>query len=243
MLKNFPPLLVTTAVYILDVPYTNMINAEQRINKYVSALNEWLKLIPELKIVLCDSTGFDWNNHVKKCFNSSNFECLYFTNDRYSVTKYGKGFGELESMNFAVDNSFFIHDSNSFMKVTGKYWVKNINSMTKSSFLGDFKCKSIYSISMNKLLYINTAFFYCSRKFYIENFYHSFNRINDHNGNDLEHVLANVLKENKVKGFQFSILPSICGWSGTVDGPVDLSSVSFRDFGREIKYFILSFFI
>ena len=165
---------------------------------------------------------------------------MYFINDINGVKNYGKGFGEIEILNFAIDNSSYVNEQSRFMKITGKYWVNNICKFDDDDLFCDFKCKSTFLISKWKLLYINSAFFICSSRAYRKYFYNSRALINDHTGNDLEHVMGGIIASNNIKNYQFKRSPAIAGWSGTSNTSFDLSSITLKDKIRELKYRILS---
>ena len=240
MKKIYPPLIITTAALPGDVPFLEMRDSEQRIAKYLKAINIWLKKIPDLRIVLCDGTGFDWIDIVEEKYPNHHFECLHFINDMNSVKKYGKGFGEIEILNFAVNNSRYVAEQSRFMKITGKYWVNNICKFDDEDLFCDFKCKSTFLIFKLKLLYINSSFFICSSQMYLKYFYNSSILINYHSGDDLEHVMGKIIISNNIKNYQFKRFPGIAGWSGTSNTPFDLSPITLKDKLREIKYRLLS---
>lgn len=242
-MQNYPPLIITTAVFPRDVPYLSMTDSNERITKYIKAVQEWRMRIPTLKIILCDGTGFDWGAEIGGLYDDINFEFLSHINDVEGVKKYGKGFGEIQTLNFVVDNSVFLKSSPQFMKITGKYWVSNINSIPIKDLYSSFKCKSIYKISNRKLLYINSAFYISSVEFYKKYFYNSYKLINDHMGDDLEHVLAKILIKERVSNYQFRCSPDICGWTGTSNSSVDLRSKNLKDHCRKIKYWLLSWIL
>jgi hypothetical protein len=241
--RNYPPLVITTAVSPRNVPYLSMTNSNERILKYQDGIDIWLKKIPDLRIVLCDGTGFDWSPIVQHKYKLAHIECLSHFNDIDGVQQYGKGFGEVQSLNYAVDNSRLISESKQFMKITGKYWINNIDKFAKNDLFSEFKCKSIFKISRWSVLYVNSAFFSCSVHAYKKYFYESYKLINDHTGKDLEHVLGDVIVNNDIKNYQFRTSPAICGWTGTGNHAIDLSSKSIKDKLREVKYWCLSWIL
>ena len=159
-LRKYPPLVITTAVSTGDVPYVGMTDSDERINKYLKSIDVWLKKIPDIQIVLCDGTGFDWNILIDQRYNKQQFECLTCFNDVSKVEKFGKGYGEIEILNHVVDNSKMVQKARHFMKITGKYWIDNIAEFSNKELFSNFKCKSIFKISSWSLLYINTVFFF-----------------------------------------------------------------------------------
>lgn len=220
-----------------------MTDSSRRLEKYLEGIDNWLRKIPNLRIIICDGTGYDWHPEIMRHYCNSHIECLSFFNDINAVKMFGKGYGEIQILNYAIENSKFLKKSKHFMKITGKYWVENIEAFSISELFPDFKFKSTFKIKGWTLLYVNSAFFICSICAYRKYLYDSFHLVNDHVGNDLEHVLGRILVKNKIKNYQFTHSPAICGWSGTGDHSFNLGSVTLKDKFREIKYLILSWIL
>ncbi len=234
-----PPLLIHTAVFP-KAPYMKLQDPDRRIRESVTAIREWLKLDASLKIVLIDGSGYDWAPLVRSEFSSSQFECLSHENDRQMVAKVGGGYGESQSLNYALAHSEILNRSTNFMKCTGKYWIANIDQAKERDLWSDFKCKSVFDIVGWHLHYINTVFYAASVESFRKYFAEAYNLVNDHQGDDIEHVMGGLILKHKLKGFQFSFIPEIHGWSAHVDEPL-LIDRSFRSSVRALKYRALSY--
>jgi hypothetical protein len=238
---SFPPLLVHTAVFP-KAPYLQMQNHERRISETIRALKEWYRLIPNLRLVIVDGSDFDWSSKMAEFFPGKEVECLSHVNDRDMVERFGGGYGESETLNFAIANSLILKKYPTFMKCTGKYWVDNIHSISKKDLMGPFKCKAVFKIMDWKLLYINTIFYVANVDQYVEHFTETYKYINDHNGNDIEHVMAQLILKNEITGYQLGFTPKIRGWSGHIDQQLAVDK-SIRSFIRAAKYKFLSYIL
>jgi hypothetical protein len=238
---SFPPLLVHTAVFP-KAPYMQMQNHERRVAETIRALREWFKLIPNLRLVIIDGSGFDWSGQMTKYFPDKKVECLLHVNDRDMVERFGGGYGESETVNYAISNSLILKKYPIFMKCTGKYWVENINDISKSDLLGSFKCKAVFNVIDWKLLYINTVFYVANVEQFVQNFTETYKYINDHNGNDIEHVMAQIILRNKMTGYQLGFIPKIRGWSAHIDQELTVDN-SLRSLIRSAKYKVLSYIL
>jgi hypothetical protein len=215
---------------------------DRRIRESVRAIREWLVLDASLRIVLIDGSGYDWAPLVRQEFPSSQFECLSHENDREMVAKLGGGYGESQSLNYALAHSEILNNSTHFMKCTGKYWIANIERAKESDLWSDFKCKSIFDVLGWHLHYINTVFYAASVESFRKHFDNAYSLVNDHQGDDIEHVMGRLILKHKLRGFQLSFIPEIHGWSAHVDEPLAIDR-SFRATVRAIKYRTLSYLL
>lgn len=238
---SFPPLLVHTAVFP-KAPYMQMQNHERRVSETIRALREWFRLIPHLKLVIIDGSDFDWSSKMARYFPDKEVECLSHINNRNMVEKFGGGYGESETLNYAISNSLILKKSQVFMKCTGKYWIENILNIPRNDLMGPFKCKAVFKIIDWKLLYINTVFYIVSVDLYTKNFSEIYKYINDHDGNDIEHVMAQLILSNKITGYQLGFIPKIRGWSAHVDQELSVDN-STRSIIRAVKYKALSYIL
>jgi hypothetical protein len=238
---SFPPLLVHTAVYP-KAPYMQMQNHERRVLETIRALKEWFKLIPNLTLVIIDGSDFDWSSEMAKYFPDKKVECLSHFNDREMVERFGGGYGESESLNYAISNSLILKKYPIFMKCTGKYWVENILNIPKRDLMGPFKCKTVFKVRNWELLYINTVFYVVNIDQFIENFTEIYKYINDHDGKDIEHVMAQLILKKKMTNYQLGFIPKIRGWSAHIDQELAVDN-SMKSFMRVAKYKVLSYIL
>lgn len=105
---------------------------DKRIRYTLDSIREWLKKSENIKIVICDGSGFDFDPLIKKIFPKASIECLFFLNEVDKIKKFGKGYGEGEIISYALKHSKFIIESQWFAKCTAKLWVKNFDEIIKN---------------------------------------------------------------------------------------------------------------
>lgn len=110
-------------------PYHKLNDWNERLDQYVAAIDFYIKESIFTKIVFCDNSNFKscvFNDF--KIFAESvgkQFEYLTFMGDAEKYSKGGKGYGEGEIIEYALNNSELICKAKSFVKVTGRLKVKN----------------------------------------------------------------------------------------------------------------------
>jgi hypothetical protein len=140
-----------------------------RINHTLESIEEWLKVSPDIHLVICDSSGFDFSQLVSEKFPHALIECLSFVADARLVQFHGKGYGEGEIIKFAVQNSAYIRQADFFAKCTAKLWVENFHQCLKE-WNGVFLCmgtfSNVFSFRKTYLNHIDTRFYLVSKDFY-----------------------------------------------------------------------------
>lgn len=89
------------------------------------------------KIVFCESSGyqnqiFDFLKQLAELYNKQ-FEYLTFEWNNQQVIKKGRGYGEQEILEYFLVHSQLIKEETSFIKLTGRYQVKNIDEVLSTS--------------------------------------------------------------------------------------------------------------
>ena len=232
---KMPPLLMTSCVNVGDVKYTNMRSSDRRLKEVIRSIKEWKFRLPDLSIVLVDGSNFDFSG----IFDDDNFEALFYKNDQLLVEQFGKGAGEAQDIMFALNNSRIINQSGYFIKCTGKRWVENIHDFGKKDLRSCFKCKPITN-NLGRLLYVNTAFFSSSVEFYKSHFHTLHLNVDDNCGMDLEHAMADVIRQKRIKNYIFAEIPKLSGWDGSGDHKVEIYNDGAKHALRRLKYRVLS---
>jgi len=215
----YPPLLLTSCV-ITSAPFTRLTDTNKRIELTIHSIKEWIRIQPEIKIVICDGSDYDFSHITNKLFPASNIECLYFQNDIDSVILYGKGYGEGEIINYAVKNSQLIKDADFFTKCTAKLWVNNYNNCLNSwngTFKCDCNCTNIKSINNIEIGYIDTRFYLVSKSFYNKYLATTHLNVNDLNDQPLERCFRDAIIKHNINNFIFPTLPIIKGVAGSTE--------------------------
>jgi len=180
-------------------------------------LEHWLALSPNLKIVICDGSGYDFEPILHQKFPGRKIESLYFKNSSEAVRKNGVGYGEGEIIKYALNHSKYLNNSDYIIKCTGKLWVSNIQDCLKewhSDFMANAHFLNIFSLRPIKIDYIDTRFYIFNKKFYINNLLDSFKESGFGENKSIENIFLKVILGLNLKGFIFSTNPVIHGMSG-----------------------------
>jgi hypothetical protein len=136
----------------------------------------------------------------------------------------GKGWGEGIILAWALKHSPILLQSDSFIKMTGRYQIRNIRRINSLINRGLEREPHIQFICQNFSLYqgkphINTAFFWSRCDFFRRYLSDAYTDVNDAEGIYLEHVLAARLMNLRDR-YAIRILPlpllikGIMGWNG-----------------------------
>ncbi|WP_314138474.1 hypothetical protein [Buttiauxella noackiae] len=219
------PIIVTSCINP-NAPLTKLQDPKIRIDVTIDALKKICKHADN--IVFCDGSAFDISAELKKHpeFDNKNIEVLFFKNDTKSVEMFGKGFGEGEIVNYAVEHSEYIHSSTCFAKLTSKLYVDNLQKCLKAfNSTGFFVPVPSFREEM-----IDTRFYIVDKNFYNKNLKKVYKKVRDLEGIYLEHVFYDVLIKLDKHKYVARVMPIIRGVSGTFN--TNYSS------DNKMKYFI-----
>ncbi|MEP1488977.1 MAG: hypothetical protein ABJK28_11165 [Algibacter sp.] len=203
-------LLLTGTVNSSGVHFMKRDDTEVRLNDYLNAISEWINKFPQIKIVFVENSNFPMKFLDKKLLNHKNFEYLTYNGQDFSRSK-GKGFGEINSFEYAFNNSKFIETSDYIIKCNGRYFFKGFSKIINEDFdvIGNFN---------SKLDYMDSRVFAFKKTFFHECFLKYKNIINDSKGVFFEHALARAVHETLSNDGSWSPIsfPLIIeGYSGT----------------------------
>lgn len=215
-------LLITSSIFS-SAPYTLINDSDTRLNQLLNSIIKWVTEYPEIKIVVCDGSGFDFQecNLCKELYRmNQRLEFISFNNSYELVKILGKGFGEGEIIEYAIKNSSFIHECDSFAKVTGRLFVKNVKKYFTSKKINlycqlNFSFKFIFlPIKCNSF---DTRFYVIDKELYVKHFMKLYQEVNDNKGIFLEHVFLKKVKElhGKHEDIKFWNYFEVIGVSGS----------------------------
>lgn len=211
------PLLLTSSVIVHDRGVA-LKDTGERIRLALESVEEWLRIDPNLPIVLCDGSSFDFTNEVEERFPKALIECLSFENNQDMVRSYGRGYGEGEIVRYALHHSKLIAQAGCFAKCSSKLWVENFLQCSKK-WNENFLCKGVFSnvffpLKKTELSYIDTRFYISSLNFYRQNLIDAHLSIDKRKGYGLEHSFLVLLNKKKFKRIMFTVSPVISGVGG-----------------------------
>jgi hypothetical protein len=217
------PLLITSAARPEpDLVVLNDTNL--RIGYTLESIKLWAKHHPTLEIVLCDGSGYDFSKMISEDDHlvQANIEVLFFQNDSARVRDKGKGYGEAQIVQYALENSKTLARHPFFSKCTAKLFLKNYSEITMR-FSGSINIEKGYlSIMSTNFNDCDTRFYITSKEYYRRHLLDSYHFVDDPKGIYLEHVFAQKIKESGVSNVDFRCKPLLQGYSGTSGKYMDL---------------------
>lgn len=218
-------LLITSAISVA-ANFTKLKCSTTRAELIKESILSWHKTFPNLKIVICDGSGYNFYNSevFENILNNKQLEFLSFKNNSNQVKKLGKGFGEGEIIEYALSNSTFLKASDYFAKITGKLFVKN------AEYFLNNPPKTIYchfNFNYSKIFFprncstVDTRFYVVSKQFYIIELQKLYRKVNETKGLFLEHVFYTKLNLLISNGYviNYWCVFYISGISGSMGTP------------------------
>lgn len=216
MLSSLPPVLLTSCVHIADYS-VKLKSPADRIKHTIESIEHWLKISPEIRLVVCDSSGFDFSPLVRERFPDAFIECLCFEADRALVRYHGKGYGEGEIIKFALQHSAYIKQADFFAKCTAKLWVENFNQCLRE-WNGKFLCKAtfsnVFSFKATHFNHVDTRFYLVNKDFYWKYLSDVHLNLGGATGISIEDNFRNVVQDCNLNQVLFSTPPVIAGVGG-----------------------------
>jgi len=216
MKSNLPPILLTSCVIVSDHS-ASLKDENSRIRLTLESIEKWLAISPDLRLVICDGSDFDFSRTVLEKFPRANIECLFFENNKQLVGLYGKGYGEGEIVEYALSNSAYLKESDFFAKCTARLWVENFFECLQG-WNGTFLCKgyfsNVFSFKRTQFSYVDTRFYLVDKSFYLKNLASTYLNVGGERGLSLEHCFRDVILKEKFQKIMFKVPPVICGVGG-----------------------------
>jgi len=203
-------------------------NVHVVLNNKLERLNQYLENIKNLilkskfdRIIFCENSNYKHNYNdlaILAQQHGKELEILTFTGSNDKIKIKGKSYGEGEILNYTVDNSKYLQDSNTtFYKLTGRIYVDNINEILADS--GHDNLFIRWDVKKNE---VDTRFFKSQVGFYKKQLYGLLDKIDENIGLSIEEVYFNSLKGNP-DVFSFSSYPCIKGICASLGRPYDLA--------------------
>ena len=188
--------------------------AERR-RQYIESIRFYIEKADVQHIVFCENSEAPEELELYKLARDEgkNFEWLSFRGNEQAVAERGKGYGEGEIIDYALNNSTVMKACTDFIKVTGRLRVININWVLRMTHEGSayfYNCKEQY---------IDTRFYIISKAEYCNQLRDAYKSVNDREKYYLENVFLDRFKKFNIKYYNFPVDPhieGICGSSGLV---------------------------
>jgi hypothetical protein len=215
-LKNRITVLLTATINPKNIMFVQRNDTKTREGDYINSLKMWLQSnIPSL--VFCENSGYNLNKikYLLDKYRNIKTEVIQFEGNNFK-SEWGKGYGELLIIKYAIQNSNIINSSDYVIKVTGRYFIKNVNKIINFLSMNN----DLYVMAdLNKNLTWADSRIFAFKPHFILNYLSSFqDYINDSKGFYLEHALSKAVLRAISDGYKWLPLPSkpiIIGYSGT----------------------------
>lgn len=225
-------LLLTGTINTSSVDYMKRNDSESRINDYINAIERWLKT-SKLQIVFVENSDFNPDVFIKRFSSFKNFEFIHFYGQTFP-RNYGKGFGEILSIEYAFANSIHLKNADIIIKCNGRYFFEGVNK-----FYG-LNAEIIANIHRN-LSFADSRVFAFSPNFFFSYLLNYKSDLNDSSGVYFEHILAKAIHKFMSESGNWLPLPFpliISGISGTTNKKYNSLVSQIKIY---IKYYLFQF--
>ena len=132
---NEPVILLTACVNPNGMNNTILQDSNERLRQYCSAL-EWYLQNTTNKVIFVENSGCDISSLFDDSISAGRLEVLTFQGNNYDRC-FGKGYGEALIIEYALENSKFIHEGGNIIKITGRLICENVKRISKRYTDGD----------------------------------------------------------------------------------------------------------
>jgi len=234
IIKNKIALLLTATIDPGDIVFVERRCPQIRENDYINALEKWVQTNIS-SIIFCENSNYN-SEKIKNLLKSQTIlktEYLGFNGQTFPK-ELGKGYGELIIIKYALQNSSIINDCEFVIKVTGRYFIKNIKKII--DILARDKDVYIMADLRRNLTWADSRVFAFKPSFVLDYLSKYQDMINDSKGVYLEYVLARAILRAISDGHKWIPLPTkpiIIGYSGTSNIPYRTTKIRWL-FGEAI---------
>ncbi|WP_415320922.1 hypothetical protein ABXT63_00220 [Candidatus Pelagibacter sp. Uisw_092] len=242
--KNFNySVILTACIKPVNMPFVERVSEIDRLIDYKETFTKWCNNQLVDKIIFVENSGYDLSFFKNKAaeFPQKKIEIISSNLNNSFEKKLGKGYGEYLCFKEVVENSKIFKDTDFFIKITGRYYIKNY-----IKFFREFKEKKsdIYVCIKNNLSFADSHVFGGSRLFFLNYVFPFASKIDDSSGVFMEHCLAKAallaVNDNLIFN-HFITYPDICGIIGTNNKKIKnnfIKKIKLFFFGR-IKNYLL----
>ncbi len=212
-------ILLTACINPDGMSFTKISDKNIRMDQYRKALDFYLANT-SFPIIFAENSNIDISQYYTKHINNDRLEILTFSgNDN---KERGKGYGEANIIEYAINNSKILDKETMIVKITGRLIVENINEVITKKFpLQDKEC---VICSFNSDFTFPDSRIIISPISFLRHLIEDKEEINDSNGVFFEHILARHIIHDHTHYTPFWIEPNIKGISGTTGLPFESPS-------------------
>ena len=189
-----------------DMPNVVRYDVETRLNDYKKSFNFLIENKNINKIILIENSGYDLSffNKIAKKFPNKKIEIISSNSNKSFNKKLGKGYGEYLCLKEVFENSKIVKNTDYFIKITGRYIIKNFNSILKDMISNN---ADIYLNLSNNLKYSDSVIYGGNKKFFENYVIPEKEKTTDEINNLSENKIANATLKAVSDGLTLSKIP------------------------------------
>lgn len=198
--------LTATVSVAADMSFTVRRDAATRFGDYKAALAGWLEGTRGTKIVFVENSGYDLSElrAMAETKAPGRVEFLSFVCPPFDG-QLGKGYGEMLCLRYCLAHSVVLRGSVRFLKVTGRYFLKNGVQVLHS--VARHEEAEVVCNLLDNLRWADSRAFGGSTAFLRDYLCPMLDEVNDSVGATFEHVLARAAHRVMADGRRWALLP------------------------------------
>jgi len=125
-------------------------NSTDRLSLYLKSVRQWL-FNTKFNIILVENSGYNYDElNSEKQQYKNRFEVITFKEEQlkqatYLKNEHSKGAHEVFAIYYAFCNSKIIHSSNFIIKITGRFYIPDLEKYLSRYHLDDYDCLTQYN--------------------------------------------------------------------------------------------------
>jgi hypothetical protein len=215
-----PSLMLTATIQVrTDIRATPRRDIDIRLNDYKTSLRRWLGNPAVTSVVFVENSGFDLSDleAIARAFPGKHVEFLSFDCPAFNGARGGKSLGEMLCFEHCLAKSEVLKSASSFLKVTGRYYVPNAQSLMR--LLADRPDIDVVCNLYRNLTWGDSRVFGATNAFLQDYLLPMRDMIDEVADLGIEQVLARAVHQLMANGGRWSATPEwleVQGISGTV---------------------------
>lgn len=228
-------ILLTACINPDGMAFTKLTDPEERKKQYIDAINYYVNNTT-LPIVFVENSNTDISSLFDSTIRRGRLEMFTFKGNEDKMR--GKGYGEAEIIDYALNHSKIIDETSILIKITGRLVICNVMMLAAS--------REFFSLKKSVQCTVNSEFSFADSRIliapvaFIKKLLRGRSLINDSEHVFFEHILLKTIKEEYFfYYFPFILEPQITGMSGSTGEKYHETSSSFRKWMSYINYQLL----
>lgn len=190
-----------------------------RFQQYIECIKWSVEHTKFENITFVDNSGYPIDTELIEFANKQGkkLEWLSFIGNEKMIASCGKGYGEGEIIEYALEHSKQLNKATYFCKLTGRLKVDNMDRFIK---LADMNGTYFWTMGLNKIRKfsdgVETRFYGMPIKIYKATFVDAYKAVDDKNGMWLEKTFYKEYNTKNVKCKRIALYPDFSGQSGSM---------------------------